>query len=63
MAEKKIDCGLCGFVFRHRDGELEAWQVELSEEDEVKIWNILGKYETEGCSVRDASDELLRDCF
>ena len=63
MAEKKIDCGLCGFVFRHRDGELEAWQVELSEKDSWEIWNILGKYETEGCSVRDASDERLRDLF
>ena len=62
MAEKNRDCGLCGFVFRHGK-ELEAWQVELSYEDERKIWNILGKYETEGCSVRDASDEKLGDLF
>ena len=62
MAEKKRGYGLCGFVFRNGK-ELEAWQVEVSEEDERKIWNILSKYETEGCSVVDASDELLRDCF
>jgi hypothetical protein len=62
MAEKKRGYYLCGFVFRSGK-ELDAWQVEISEEDEGKIMEILEKYETEGCSVVDASDELLRDCF
>ena len=60
--DTKEDPVLCGFVFRNGK-ELNAWQVEVSEEDERKIWNILSKYETEGCSVVDASNELLKDCF
>ena len=59
---KEYESVLCGFVFK-RGKELEAWQVELSKEDERKIWNILAKYETEGCSVVDASDERLGDLF
>lgn len=62
MTGKDKDHILCGFVFRYGN-ELDAWQVEISEEDERKIMEILVKYETEGCSVVDASDELLRDCF
>ena len=59
---KENECVLCGFVFRSGK-ELEAWQVELSDEDERKIWNILLKYGNEGCSVKDASDEKLMDLF
>ena len=62
MAGKDKDHILCGFVFRYGN-ELDAWQVEISEEDERKIWNILSKYETEGCSVVDASDERLGNLF
>ena len=62
MEEKNSSYSLCGFVFRYGN-ELDAWQVEVSEEDERKIWNILSKYETEGCSVVDASDEKLGDLF
>ena len=36
MTEKKRGYGLCGFVFRSGK-ELDAWQVEISEEDEGKI--------------------------
>ena len=53
---KENECVLCGFVFRSGK-ELEAWQVELSDEDERKIWNILLKYGNEGCSVKDASKD------
>ena len=62
MEEKNSSYNLCGFVFRYGN-ELDAWQIEVSEEDERKIWNILSKYETEGCSVVDASDEKLGDLF
>lgn len=60
--DTKEDPVLCGFVFRNGK-ELNAWQVEVSKEDEREIWSILGKYETEGCSVVDASDERLGDLF
>lgn len=54
---------LAGFVFRHGEKDLSAWQVDLKPEDEEKIWNILNQYQSEGCSVRNCYDEKFSEAF
>lgn len=61
MSENRIE--LCGFVFRHGDKDLEAWQVNLSSEDEKEIMKILSNYETSGCSIRNCYDSKFSEAF
>ena len=61
MSENRIE--LCGFVFRHGDKDLEAWEVTLDEQDEEAIMDILSKYETCGCSTRNCYDSEFRELF
>lgn len=66
MNESKIhehEPVLCGFVFCQAPHRLSAWEVNLKEEDRNEIERILLKYETEGCSVVNAFDLQLKDCF
>ena len=54
---------LCGFVYQHGEKDFSAWQVELSDEDREKIEEILMKYDTEGCSVRNVYDSKFNEVF
>lgn len=58
MADTKIS----GIIFEHgKDdfGLLEGFV--LSDEDEDAIWQILQKYDTEGCSVRGTRKEIAEE--
>ena len=53
---------ICGIMMEHGKDDFGYWEgFNLSEEDEEKIWNILAKYDTEGCSVRGTRKEVLED--
>ena len=54
---------LCGFVWKHGDKDLSAWQVQLSRKDEETIENILAKYDTCGCSLRNCYDSKFSEAF
>lgn len=47
------DTKISGIIFEHGTDDFGLWEgFVLSEEDENAIWNILSKYDAEGCSVR-----------
>ena len=55
---------ISGIVFEHGANDFGLWGgFVLSEEDENAIWNILCKYDTQGCSIRgtrkDIAEEIL----
>lgn len=59
MADTKIS----GIIFEH-DGpdDIGLWGgFHLSEEDENAIWQILSKYDTEGCSVRGTRRDIANE--
>lgn len=44
---------ICTIIFQHGKDDHELWSgFSLSEEDENKIMEILGKYDMDGCSAR-----------
>ena len=55
---------ISGIIFEHGADDYGLWEgFVLSKEDENAIWEILQKYDTEGCSVRgtrkEIADEML----
>ena len=55
---------ISGIIFKHGEDDYGLWEgFVLSEEDENAIWNIISKYDTQGCSVRgtrkDIAEEIL----
>lgn len=53
------DTRINGIIFQHDGDDFELWEgFALSNEDEVAIWQILQKYETEGCSIRGTRKEI-----
>lgn len=61
--ESSYDPVLCGFVWKHGDTDLSAWQVDLSEEDATIIEGILEKYSDKGCSLRNCYDSKFSEVF
>ena len=52
---------LIGFVFKHDDKDYSLWLTDaISETDRNKIAEILEKYDTTGCSVRNVYDDIER---
>ena len=50
---------ISGIIFEHGKDDYVLWEgFNLSEEDETAIWQILQKYDTEGCSVRGTRKEI-----
>lgn len=53
---------IAGILFEHGRDDFGFWEgFELSEEDEIAIWQILQKYDTRGCSVRGTRKEIARE--
>lgn len=53
---------ISGIIFEHGNDDFGLWEgFNLSEEDENAIWNILSKYDTEGCSVRGTRKEIAEE--
>lgn len=53
---------ICGIIIEHGNNDFGLWEeFNLSEEDENAIWNILLKYDTEGCSVRGTRKEIAEE--
>ena len=53
---------ITGIIFEHGKDDLELWEgFKLSEEDENTIWNILSKYDAEGCSVRGSRKGIAEE--
>lgn len=61
MFNERIE--LCGFVFRHGEKDLEAWEINLGQEDEKEIMKILSNYQTSGCSIRNCYDSKFSEAF
>lgn len=61
MNKEKIS--IVGIMFQHgNEDDFGYWnEFSLSKEDEEAIWNILMKYDTEGCSVRGTLEEVVED--
>lgn len=58
MEEIKIS----GIIFEHGKDDFGLWEgFYLTEEDENIIWNILKKYDTEGCSIRGTKKEIAEE--
>lgn len=55
---------LCGIVWCHGNKDFSVWETDvISEEDQVKIEEILAKYDTTGTSERSAWDSKISDLF
>ena len=56
------DTRISGIIFEHGKDDYGLWEgFVLSEEDEAVIWQILQKYDTEGCSVRGTRKEIAEE--
>lgn len=59
----KDNVSICGIIIEHGHDDYGIWEgFCLSKEDEKTIWNILEKYNAQGCSVRGTRNEVLEDC-
>lgn len=54
---------LCGFVWCHGEKDFSAWEVDITTEDQIKIEQILAKYEACGTSERSVYDSKFSDVF
>lgn len=54
---------LCGFVYCHGEKDFSAWEVDISHEDQIKIEQILAKYETCGSSERNCYNNKFSNVF
>lgn len=53
---------ISGIIFEHGKDDYGLWEgFNLLEEDEIAIWQILQKYDTEGCSVRGTRKEIAKE--
>ena len=56
------DTRISGIIFEHGKDDFGLWEgFVLSDEDEAAIWQILQKYDTEGCSVRGTRKEIVEE--
>ena len=56
------DTKISGIIFEHGKDDFGLWEgFVLSDEDEAAIWQILQKYDTEGCSVRGTRKEIAEE--
>ena len=59
VEENTLKDRVAGIIFEHGKDDFGIWEgFVLSEEDENAIWNILSKYDTEGCSIRGTRKEI-----
>lgn len=57
-----MDTEIIGIMFGHNDGTVGYWNgFVLSEEDQNEIWNILSRYDTEGCSIRGNLEDVKNE--
>lgn len=53
---------IIGIVMEHGDNDFGYWEgFYLTEEEENVVWNILNKYDTEGCSLRGTRKEIAEE--
>ena len=53
---------ISGIIFEHGKDDFGLWEgFVLSDEDESAIWQILQKYDTEGCSIRGKRKEIAEE--
>ena len=61
-ANKERNPIIIGIIFEHGKDDYGLWEgFVLSEEDENAIWQILQKYDTEGCSLRGTRKEIAKE--
>ena len=53
------DIRIVGFVFEHGPEDYSLWETDaISDEDQEKLHQILQKYDTTGCSVRNCYEQI-----
>ena len=53
---------ICAIIFEHGNDDYGIWEgLHLSEEDENAIYEILAKYDTQGCSLRGTRKEVAKE--
>ena len=56
------DIRMAGVLFQHGDDDYALWEgFNLTEAEEEAIWAILSKHDTEGCSVRGAYNQIIKE--
>lgn len=51
-----------GILFQHGDDDYDLWEgFNLTEAEEEAIWAILSNHDTEGCSVRGAYNQIIKE--
>lgn len=60
---KKVDDipEMVGILYKHSNGDLGVWQLDLPETTIDKIENILDEYRHRGCSVRGTKSEIAKE--
>ena len=60
--EKVNTVRISGIIFEHGKDDYGLWEgFALSDEDEAAIWQILQKYDAEGCSIRGTRKEIAEE--
>ena len=53
---------IVGIVIEHDVDDFGYWEgFNLTEDEENAIWNILGRHDTEGCSMRGTREDIIEE--
>ena len=51
---------LVGFIYEHAPKDYSLWETDaISDEDQEKLYQILQKYDTTGCSIRNVYEQIM----
>ena len=50
---------LVGFIYEHGPNDYSLWETDaITDEDQEKLYQILQKYDTTGCSIRNVYEQI-----
>lgn len=50
---------LVGFIYKHDSNDYSLWETDaITDEDQEKLYQILQKYDTTGCSIRNVYEQI-----